>query len=137
MCFDHDDCDSPAVYSARWRVARKRHDCSECCAPILPGIRYLNVFGVWDGSPETFRVHSECDDLRSIVERDVCGSHGFVPLGYLAQEIVDAYGEYGANDGALEQLVRDCAEAMEGVRRMYLGDFVTAPLFSDEALSKD
>jgi hypothetical protein len=137
MCLDPDDCDRPSVYSETWHKARKPHKCSECYAPIPVGVRYLNVFGVWDGDAETFRVHAECDELRTVVENQVCGGHGFVPLGYLAQEIVDAYGEYGSADADLEQLVRDCAEAMEGVRRMYRGEFVTAPLFSDDALSKD
>ena len=73
------DYDSPSVYSATKPRARKRYCCEECGSPILPGDRYENVFGVWDGWATTFRTCEQCHDLRVWVKNNVpclCVMHG-------------------------------------------------------------
>lgn len=80
MIYDcHCDGDPATVYSASTPRARKRYSCDECGTPILPGDRYENVFGVWDGWPTTFRTCEPCYDLRVWVKNNIpclCIMHG-------------------------------------------------------------
>jgi len=74
-------CDyEPAdVYQATVRKARKEHSCDECGAKIIPGDRYENVFGVWEGSSSTWKTCAYCRDIRTWVNNNVpclCWAHG-------------------------------------------------------------
>lgn len=60
---------------------------------ILPGDRYENVFGVWDGSASTFRTCERCYDLRVWVRNNVpclCCMHGDADTG-MKEAINEAY----------------------------------------------
>ena len=73
------DGEPSSIYRASTPRARKRYCCGECGTPILPGDRYENVFGIWEGSPTTFRTCEPCCDLRVWVRNNVpclCLMHG-------------------------------------------------------------
>lgn len=73
------DYDPPRVYSPAIYRARKRYSCDECRGPILPGERYENLFGVWDGCASTFHTCERCVDLRTWTKNNVpcfCWMHG-------------------------------------------------------------
>ena len=42
------------------RLARKDHRCYECCETILKGDAYVYISGVWEGTPDSFRLCSAC-----------------------------------------------------------------------------
>ena len=42
---------------AEVRRARLTHTCSVCCQPIRPGQRYLRVFAIVEGEPQTQLSH--------------------------------------------------------------------------------
>ena len=59
------DGDDPAtVYRGEQRTARKRHTCSECGRGIMPGERYENVGGLWDGRWQTFKTCAHCREAQ-------------------------------------------------------------------------
>jgi hypothetical protein len=73
------DYDSPTVYSAATPKARKEHQCIECRCTIKSGEQYERVFGVWDGSADTFKTCQRCLNLREYVKAHVpcfCWAHG-------------------------------------------------------------
>lgn len=53
------DAMSQCCSTAR-RRARKQHECCACEIPILPGDRYVETTGVWDGQPSRFRHCLRC-----------------------------------------------------------------------------
>lgn len=57
------DFDGPAVYRESIHRARKPYRCAECGVDIAPETRYQRCFGVWDGSPSTYRLCLDCGDL--------------------------------------------------------------------------
>lgn len=86
------DYDMPSVSSRSNPRARKRHSCSECGSPILPGEQYEYVFGVWDGDASIFKTCERCTDLRQWVQNNVpclCWAHGSL-LDDLEEAIVAA-----------------------------------------------
>lgn len=73
------DFDPASVYRSSTPRARKAYSCKECGAPILPGERYENVFGVWGREATIFRTCEACRDLRVWVKNNVpclCWLHG-------------------------------------------------------------
>ena len=73
------DYDPPSVYSATTPRAKKEYRCEECSGKIMPGERYENVFGVWEGYASTYRTCERCYDLRMWVKNNVpclCIVHG-------------------------------------------------------------
>lgn len=73
------DGEPSTVYNSSTPRARKRYSCDECGSAILPGERYENVFGIWEGWPTTFRTCEPCYDLRVWVRNNVpclCIMHG-------------------------------------------------------------
>lgn len=78
-CYCDYDGEPPAVYRAKLMTARKQRKCNECGVQILPGERYENVFGVWEGKGETFGTCHRCLALREWVQAHVpcvCWAHG-------------------------------------------------------------
>lgn len=72
------DFEPATLYTATIRRARKPHQCSECGGLIAVGDRYEHVFGVWEGSPDTFKTCPRCLALREWVRAHVpcfCWSH--------------------------------------------------------------
>lgn len=79
MSYCECDWDPPSVYSKALHAARKEHKCFECCCSIKPGEKYERVFGIWDGSRDTFKTCSRCLSLREWVQAHVpcvCWQHG-------------------------------------------------------------
>lgn len=73
------DYEPAEVYQAAIRKARKEHVCDECGAKIIPGDRYENVFGVWEGYGSTWKTCEHCRDIRQWVKNNVpclCWAHG-------------------------------------------------------------
>jgi hypothetical protein len=68
VCHCSSDYNPPSVFNQKDVKARKPHKCSECYRVIAIGETYRNVFGVWDGSSETFFWCAHCDAAQSIVE---------------------------------------------------------------------
>lgn len=91
-------CSEPDEFWRTWKrrrpVARKAYKCYECERPIPKGERYVYLFAVTsDGYVDTFSTHVACEDLRGFIEDVVCGGHGGVLMGRLAEEIDEA-GQY-------------------------------------------
>jgi hypothetical protein len=93
------DLEYPEFWSASEPVARKRHLCAECRAPIPVGEKHVYKAGKWDGEFRAYRSHAACEELRDFIEEVVCGGHGDIPLGALIDEAMEA-GEYLDQDRA-------------------------------------
>lgn len=65
------DYESPSVFHAELRRARKPHKCGECGSAIQPGETYENVWGIWNGCPETYKTCQRCLELRNYVSAHV------------------------------------------------------------------
>jgi hypothetical protein len=65
------DCETPEVYSATNRKARKLHRCDECNGLIKPGEQYHYASGIHDHYPFTFHLHQICADWRIAYSRFV------------------------------------------------------------------
>jgi len=52
--------------------ARRTRKCYECELPIPAGAPYIRTFMVYDGSPESFAVHVECDAIADFVRDHIC-----------------------------------------------------------------
>jgi hypothetical protein len=75
------DCELPTLFDRRLRVARKVHACCECRHPIVPGEKYHDTKGLWDGSWERYRVCECCEKKRCALAayfKDVCIAFGEV-----------------------------------------------------------
>jgi len=86
-------CDAYAEYSKVWDktvvVARKRHQCDECCLVIPVGCRHVRVGSLYDGTWSTFRLHLECDRLGQMISVEYCGAHGAWIVGQMDEEIAE------------------------------------------------
>jgi hypothetical protein len=81
------DYDPAEFYTHHEPVARKRHQCVECLAPIEKGERHFAYSGKWDGSISTGRQHLLCMEACMLIRdklNDEC-----IPFGGLR----DWYGE--------------------------------------------
>ena len=95
MCSNGDASD---VWDERIVVARKVHRCDQCRLAIPVGCRHVRIGSLFEGSWETLRVHVECDAVADFVRTKICeahGEHGFIPIGYLGEEIGSLTSEYG------------------------------------------
>lgn len=61
------DCELPAYYVCSEPVARKKHGCCECSAPIQIGEKHLCVSACYEGNPERFRQHFLCAEACMLV----------------------------------------------------------------------
>ena len=77
------DYEGASFFSEKWRKARIAHICCECGEPILPGTRYEDVVGLWDGSFDTFKTCNPCHSIRSTY----CGR------GWIFGELREVIGE--------------------------------------------
>lgn len=73
MCM-WDRGDSPSVYRACERVAKKPHKCNECSREIAVGERHRYVFMVYDGYPYTGRACAHCGVAQEWLARE-CGGY--------------------------------------------------------------
>lgn len=81
------DYERPSVYSVtQVSAAKARHQCSECFRVIHPGEPYERTYGIWGGSPDTFKTCQHCTALRDWVKAHVpcaCIEHGNMREGLL------------------------------------------------------
>lgn len=103
--------ENPArVYERLIRKARRPHWCCECAGPVPIGHRYVFVHGIWEGGPEDFHFHLECDALWDFCVHELCGDEGGRTLSGLAQEIAD----YAYRD-AVEGEIAECGTDLFGI----------------------
>lgn len=95
MC--NTDYDPPELYEeVVVRSARKEHRCSECGRTIETGESYLYVFGVWQGSPNQYKVCRHCNVAKCWLVAE-CG--GFLFEG-IEEDIHGHAQEYGSTTSA-------------------------------------
>lgn len=80
------DGDRPSVCHESIRRARREWRCCECGEPIVPGARYQEDRGVWEGEWRVFRTCLACAAMRA----DLC-SRGWV-YGDLREAIGECLG---------------------------------------------
>lgn len=61
-----------------WQVAKKEHRCSWCGQQIPIGERYLRSRVVFEGDPQTNKLHSECADAAADDYRE--WGEGYMPF---------------------------------------------------------
>lgn len=82
-------CELPDFYTHSEPVARKRHWCVECHAPIDIGEKHFAYRGKWNGEIQTGRQHYLCMETCMFV-RDVFNDYECIGFGGL----FDFYNEY-------------------------------------------
>lgn len=60
----------PSCSTVTHRVARKEHRCYECGGTIAPLDVYECTSGIWDGSPNRFKVCQHCEEARDWLLED-------------------------------------------------------------------
>jgi len=79
--------DLPALYRVELRRARKPHRCCECHGTIRPKESCWFHHGLWDGEFLTFKVCSECEELRKRINADVQHEDERTPLEGLSEAV--------------------------------------------------
>jgi hypothetical protein len=59
--------------------AKKEHRCTWCGQQILVGDEYVRIRGVFEGEPQTDKLHPECDDAASEYFREWGADEGYSP----------------------------------------------------------
>lgn len=85
-------CEIAKVYQCSEVVARKRHACCECSAPIIAGELHLKVFGIWSFGKQSFRQHLACMEACMLI-RDELNDGECIGFGDLFEFI----GEMGSD----------------------------------------
>jgi hypothetical protein len=57
-------CERPTLYSEKWVIARKPHQCCECFKTIAKGDDYQKIKGLWDGEFQEYETCLQCAELR-------------------------------------------------------------------------
>ncbi len=78
-------CELPTFYSHSEPIARKRHLCCECSAPILPGEKHFRGAGKWDGDFHEHRQHLVCMEACITIRDDFYGGE-CIGFGCLKEE---------------------------------------------------
>lgn len=68
--------DGPRVFREEWLKARKPYQCCECWSPIVIGVKYQKVTGLWDDFWDTFRTCEKCAGLRQSLSEVSCPMYG-------------------------------------------------------------
>jgi hypothetical protein len=53
----------PSVFRESWPHAKREYRCVECLRCITVGELHHNVWGVWDGKQESFRICMHCESV--------------------------------------------------------------------------
>lgn len=105
------DCDISAdFFSWSEPVARKKHGCCECSAPILKGEKHYHGRGKWDGRIDDCRQHFLCMEACMLVRDKI--NLDCIPFGSL----MEWYGEY-RNDIRDQEAGRQLMRMMVKIRR--------------------
>jgi hypothetical protein len=95
------DLEPAQVWSVTHPACRSEHICCECGLPLRKGERYQRIGCLFEGSLSTYKSHVLCVAMKDFVEKEVCGGHGEIPIGELAEEIGGiGMGPYDASDAA-------------------------------------
>lgn len=89
------ECELPQYYNWTEPVARKRHECCECNAPILKGEKHLRVNGCWENVPGTFRQHLLCAEACELVRDEGLNDDECLYFGGLFEFWNDSCGYFG------------------------------------------
>lgn len=77
-------CELPEFFSASYHIARKKHVCCECAAPILPKEKYGAFTGKWGGDVNTYKQHLDCESACVFI-RDNFNSGECISFGELGE----------------------------------------------------
>jgi hypothetical protein len=78
------ECDLPEFYDYSEPVARKKHVCCECSAPIDNGEKHFHCVGKWNGDFQTYRQHLLCMEACMLI-RDKFNDHECIAFGELQE----------------------------------------------------
>ena len=67
------ECELATFYDWSEPVAKKRHACCECNAPILKGEKHFKAWGVWSYGNATYRQHLACMEACMMLRDDFNG----------------------------------------------------------------
>lgn len=81
-------CELPSFYSYTEPVARKKHRCCECSAPINKGEKHFHGVGCWEGDFSTYRQHRLCMAACMFI-RDHINHHECIGFGELKDYMSD------------------------------------------------
>lgn len=88
------------------RTARKQHKCGECKKPILPGDKYEDYVGVFDGEIFKHKTCNDCISLRKSFFSD--GYYYGMIREQLSEHIRECYGEISeSNISELQPAARE------------------------------
>jgi hypothetical protein len=93
----------PSVYRWEEPVARKRHVCVECDAPIVRGEKHFKCFGVWEGDAQTHRQHLLCMEACMMI-RDEFEDGECIGFGELMEWFGEMRREYDRDDERWQRL---------------------------------
>jgi hypothetical protein len=92
--------DMPDCVTFTQRRARKQHKCCECRRPIMPGEKYEECSGIWDGEPNRYRTCSRCERIRDCHGKAERAAHdgyaSYPPFGELLSGVGECAREMGA-----------------------------------------
>lgn len=79
------ECEVPQFYQHSEPVARKRHECCECDAPIEIGEKHFKATGKWEcWGVRTYRQHFDCM-LACMLIRDELNDYECIGFGMLKE----------------------------------------------------
>lgn len=114
-------CDYGADPAEAWkevrRKARKDHRCEECRGLIRRGSTYTYVSAIWDGRPNSYKMHTVCHDVNRAIGNEMCG--GTYTLGGLFESIREHYDECRGDmnmDATKRMIVRGYAAVLRAQR---------------------
>jgi len=87
------ECELPRFYDWSEPIAKKRHHCVECKAPILKGEKHFRATGKWDWGVETHRQHLVCMEACMML-RDNFNDGDCIGFGCLKDEFDDMKREH-------------------------------------------
>lgn len=102
---DYGDYGAPTLYTERIHTARKKHICGECRRKIVPGEKYENVTGQWDGE---FATHKTCLDCLSLRDEFFSNGWGF---GAVWSDFTDTISDWDY------EVPEDCISALTSAAR--------------------
>lgn len=82
-------CEYPTFYSESHPIAARAHRCCECRGAIEPGEKYLVATGSWGGDFGTYKVCSDCEELRAQVSAGLGPYDDPLAFGYLLEYLYE------------------------------------------------
>ncbi len=83
-------CELPSVYSCDVRTSRKEHVCCECRGKINAGEKYHYHHGIWDGRADDFKVCTDCEAIREVIDEDVAHPEDRTAFGELWETVFES-----------------------------------------------